>query len=158
MVIHYPYCKTGFGSLEWQCKFRQVISSCERCIQHKGAWVKAPLQGILVTSPLELLHVDFIGIETTMELDQTLTCIVNVLVFCDQFMRHMSWHMRLLFRWQKAIAKFLWQGYILIFRALAKAPEWLRSPPLRATSSASCVNSWAFGRQELALYHLQTNG
>ena len=48
----------------------QVISSCERYIQHKGAQAKAPLQPILVTSPLELLHVDFTSIERTKELDQ----------------------------------------------------------------------------------------
>ena len=48
---------------------QKAISGCERCIQHKGACVKAPLQTILVISPLELLHVDFTAIETTMELD-----------------------------------------------------------------------------------------
>ena len=66
---------------------QKVISGCERCIQHEGAWVKAPLQAILVTSPLELLHVDFTNIETMMELDQP-SYTVNVLVFCDHFMRH----------------------------------------------------------------------
>ena len=48
---------------------QKAISGCERCIPHEGAQVKAPLQAILVTSPLELLHVDFTGIEMTMELD-----------------------------------------------------------------------------------------
>ena len=50
-------------------QMQKVISGCERCIQHKGVSVKAPLQAILVTSPLELLHVDFTGIVMTMELD-----------------------------------------------------------------------------------------
>ena len=67
-------------------QMQKVISSCERCIQHEGAQVKAPLQAILVTSPLELLHVDFTGIEMTIELDQP-SHVVNVLVFCDHFMR-----------------------------------------------------------------------
>ena len=30
-------------------RMQKVISSCERCIQHEGAQVKAPLQAILVT-------------------------------------------------------------------------------------------------------------
>ena len=48
----------------------KAISGCERwCIQHEGAQVKALLQAILVTSPLELLHVDFTDIEMSMELD-----------------------------------------------------------------------------------------
>ena len=50
-------------------QMQKVISGCERCIQHEGARVKAPLQAILVTSLLELLYVDFTGIKMTMELD-----------------------------------------------------------------------------------------
>ena len=72
------------GMAMWMQK---AISSCERYIQHEGTRVKAPLQAILVTSPLDLLHVDFTGIETTMELDQP-HHVVNVLVFCDHFTRH----------------------------------------------------------------------
>ena len=68
-------------------QMQKATSGCEKCIQHKGAWVKAPLQTILVTSPLELLHVDFTDIEMMMELDQP-PHIVNVLVFCDHFMTH----------------------------------------------------------------------
>ena len=33
-------------------QMQKVISSCERCIQHEGAQVMAPLQAILITSPL----------------------------------------------------------------------------------------------------------
>ena len=51
-------------------QMQKVISSCERCILHKGTRVKVPLQAILVTSLLEQLHVDFTSIETTIELDQ----------------------------------------------------------------------------------------
>ena len=63
-------------------QMQKVISSCERSIQIKGAQSKAPLQAILVTSPLELFHVDFTSIEITPE--QT----------------------------AKTVARFLWQGYI----------------------------------------------
>ena len=48
---------------------QMAISGCERCIQHEDTQVKAPLQAIVVTSLLELLHEDFTGIEMTMELD-----------------------------------------------------------------------------------------
>ena len=53
-----------------EMQMQRAISGCERCIQHEVAHAKAPLQPILVTSPLKLLHVDFISIETVMELDQ----------------------------------------------------------------------------------------
>ena len=65
------------GMAMWMQK---VISICERFIQHEGTQAKAPLQAILVTPPLELLHMDFTGIEMTMELDQP-PLVVNVLVF-----------------------------------------------------------------------------
>ena len=97
---------------------QKVISSCEKCIQQEGAQAKAPLQAILVTTPLELLHVGFTSIETTMELEQ-LPHIVNVLVFCDHFTRHVMAYATP-DQTAKTVAKFLWQGYILIFRALAK--------------------------------------
>ena len=61
---------------------------------------------------------DFAGIETTMELGQP-QHVVNVLVFCDHFMRHIMTYVTL-DQTTKTFAKFQWQRYILIFRALAK--------------------------------------
>ena len=97
---------------------QKVISGCERCIQHEGAHTRAPLQTILVTSPLELLYVDFTGIEMMLELDQP-PHVVNVLVVCDHFTRHIMAYMTP-DQMAKIFAKFLWQGYIKIFRALTK--------------------------------------
>ena len=102
-------------------QMQKVISGCEQCIEHEGAWVKAPLQAILVTSPLELLHVDFTGTDMTMELDQPLH-IVNVLVFCNHFTGHIMAYVTP-DQMAETLAKFLWQGYISIFRALAKGPS-----------------------------------
>ena len=96
---------------------QKAISGCERYIQHEGAQDKGPLQAILVISPLELLHVDFTGIEMMVEPDQP-RHVVNVLVFCDHFTRHVMVYVTPN-QMVKTVAKFLWQGYILIFRALA---------------------------------------
>ena len=132
------------GLVMWMQK---VISGCERCIQHEGAWVKAPLQAILDNSPLDLLHVDFTGIEMTVKLDWP-PHIVNVLVFCDHFTRHAMAYVTP-DQMAKTVAKFLWQGYILIFGALAKLLSYWGATFERATSSVSCASSWAFGRWEL---------
>ena len=72
---------------------------------------------IIVTAPLELLHIDFTSIERMIELDQPPN-MVNILVFCNHFTKHI---MAYVTPDQTAItfAKFLWQGYILIFRAPA---------------------------------------
>ena len=50
-------------------QIQKAISSCKQCIQHEGTHAKVPLQPIIVTAPLELLHMDFTSIEMTMELD-----------------------------------------------------------------------------------------
>ena len=99
-------------------QIQRVISGCERCIHHKGAHAKALLQTILATSPLELLHLDFTSIEPLMELDQP-PHIVNVLVLCDHFTRHIMAYVTP-DKTAKTVAKFVWQGYISIFGAPAK--------------------------------------
>ena len=99
-------------------QMQKAISGCDRSIQHEGAWVKDLLKSILVTSSLELLHVDFTGIEMMMELDQP-PHVVNVLVFCDHFTRHIMVYVTP-DQMAKTLAKFLWQGYISILRAPAK--------------------------------------
>ena len=96
----------------------KVNSNCEWCIHHKGIYAKVPVWPIIVTASLELLHIDFTSIETMMELDQPPN-IMNVLVFCDHFMKHLMAYLAS-DQTAKNIAKFLWQGYISIFCAHAK--------------------------------------
>ena len=96
----------------------KVISNCKQCIQHEGTHAKAPMQPIIATAPLELLHIDFTSIEMMKELDQPPN-VVNVLIFCDHFTKHVMAYM-ILDQTAKTVAKFLWQGYISIFKAPAK--------------------------------------
>ena len=99
-------------------EMQKAISSCEQCIQHEGTHAKVPMQHIIVTAPLELLHMDFTTIEMTTELGQPPNE-VNVLVFCDHFTKHVMAYITP-DQTLKIVAKFVWQGYISIFRAPAK--------------------------------------
>ena len=47
------------------------------------------MQPIIVTAPLELLHIDFTSIKTTTEFDQPQN-VVNILVFCNHFTKHVT--------------------------------------------------------------------
>ena len=76
------------------------------------------MQPIIATTPLELLHINFMSFEMTIELDQPPN-MVNVLVFCDHFTKHIMTYMTPN-QTAKTVAKFLWQGYILILQAPAK--------------------------------------
>ena len=136
-------------------QMQKVISGCERCIQHEAVQAKAPLQAILVTSPLELLPVDFNSIEMMMELDQPLH-VVNVLIFCDHFMRHIMVHMTP-DQTAKTVAKCLWQGYMSIFKALAKLLSEQRANFENNIISEVCV-LMGIWKARMLPYHFQTNG
>ena len=97
---------------------RQVIKACRHCLQYEGTTPKAPLCPIVATTPLDLLHVDFTSIETTMELDKS-PQVANVLVFQDHFTRHVLAYVTP-DQTAKTVAKFLCGGYISIFGAPAR--------------------------------------
>ena len=97
---------------------RQVIKACRHCLQYEGDSPKAPLCPIVATAPLDLIHVDFTSIETTVELNQS-PRVANVLVFQDHFTKHVLAYVTPN-QTVKTIAKFLYGGYISIFAAPAR--------------------------------------
>ena len=119
MTILYPYYKNDFWWLRMAKQMRQVIRVCTHCLQYEGGIPKAPLCPIVATAPLDLLHVGFPSIETTLELNQ-LPRVANVLVFQDHFMKHVLAYVTP-DQSAKTIAKFLHGGYISIFGALVQA-------------------------------------
>ena len=98
-------------------QMRQVIRACTCCLQYESGIPKAPLCPIVATAPLDLLHVDFTSIETTMELNQSPR--VTNLVFQDHFTKHMLANVTP-DQTVKTVAKFLHGGYISIFGAPAR--------------------------------------
>ena len=94
------------------------IKKCMHCLQHEGKLPTAPVHPIVATAPLDLLHVDFTSIEMTMELIQ-LPRVANILVFQDHFTKHIMAYVTPN-QTAKMVTKFLYQGYISIFRAKAR--------------------------------------
>ena len=104
---------------------------------------------------MELLHVDITGIEMTMELDQS-PHVVNVLVLCDHFMRHVMADVTP-DQTVKTVAKFLWQGYISIFRAPAKfLSDW--GANFESNIISELCELMGIWKARTLPYHLQTNG
>ena len=87
-------------------------------MQHEGRLYNVPLHPIASTTPMDLLHVDFMSIEMTME-PKRLPKVANVLVFQDHFTKHIMVYMTPI-QTAKTVDKFLYQGYILVFGALAR--------------------------------------
>ena len=92
--------------------------ACTCCLQNEGDIPKVPLCPIVATASLDLLHVDFTSIETTLELKQ-LPRVVNILVFQDHFTKHMLVYVNP-DQTAKTITKFLYGGYISMFGAPAR--------------------------------------
>ena len=101
-------------------QMRQVIKTCRHCLQYEGSTPKAPLCPIVATAPLDLLHVDFTSIETTMELD-TSPRVANVLVFQDHFTKYVLAYVTPN-QTAKTIAKFLYGGFISYLWGPGQAP------------------------------------
>ena len=133
----------------------QSIGTCVHCLQHEGGLSKAPLHPIMATAPLDLLHVDFTSIETTLELNQSHR-VANVLVFQDHFTKHVLAYVTPN-QMAKTIAKYLYQGYISIFGALARL---LSDRGANFVSSIIDEMCKILGVKKLLTrpYHPQTNG
>ena len=68
-------------------QMQKSLKSCTHCLQHEARLFKVPLHPIVSTTPMDLLHVDFMSIETTMEPNR-LPKVRNVLMFQDHFTKH----------------------------------------------------------------------
>ena len=97
---------------------QQSIKSCAHCLQHQGNLSKVPIHPIVATALMDLLHVDFTSILITLELNRP-PKVTNVLVFQDRFTKHIMAYVTPN-QTAKTVAKFLYQGYILIFGALTR--------------------------------------
>ena len=102
-------------------QMRQTIRACTYCLQYEGGLPEAPLCPIVATAPLDLLHVDFTSIETTLEPNQS-PRVANILVFQDHFTKHVLAYVTP-DQTVKTTAKFLYGGYISIFRGPGQALE-----------------------------------
>ena len=90
-----------------------LVQGCQRCHTFEGAIPKVPLCPIWVHALLELVHVDFTSVESTMELNKP-PSIKNVLVITDHFT---CYALALVMRDQttKTVARVLYEQFIAVF-------------------------------------------
>ena len=65
------------------------ILNCNKCKVFKRKDPKPPLCNIMASEPIDLMHIDLLGLETTMN---TKVCpnVVKILVITDHFSHHMQ--------------------------------------------------------------------
>ena len=83
----------------------QYVVECSRCLRRKTTPQVAPLQPIYVTQPLELVHMDYLSLETSKG------NIENVLVITDHFTRYaLAYPSKT--QTTQATARILWDNFI----------------------------------------------
>ena len=88
-----------------QVEATQHIAKCPRCLKRKSTPQVAPLQPILVSQPLELVHMDYLSLEPSKG------NIENVLVITDHFTRYALAYASKT-QTAQATARILWDNFI----------------------------------------------
>ena len=109
----------------------------------------------MATAPLDLLHVNFTSIETTLEPNQS-PRVANILVFQDHFMKHVLAYVTPN-QTAKTITKFLYWGYISIFGAPARLLSD-RGANFMSNVIEEMCKILGIKKLQTMPYHPQTNG
>ena len=104
----------------------RAIKNCRHCQLYGGNEEKAPMVPMMVTTPLQLVHLDFTSLKTTTNLNES-PKIENVLVIVDHFTRYTRTYVT---KDQKAsmAARILHEGFILIF-GHPRGSSWIKAKP-----------------------------
>ena len=132
-----------------------LVQGCQQCHIFEVVIPKAPLCCIRAHAPLKLIHIDFINVELTMELNK-LPSIKNVLVITDHFTRYaLAFVMR--DQMAKTVAKVLYEWFITMFGTPTKLLSDCSTNFTSALVQELCT---AFGIQKCwtTAYHIQCNG
>ena len=81
------------------------INKCQKCVKRKAIPDVAPLQPIIASQPMELVHMDFLSIEPSKG------NIENVLIITDHFTRYVQAYASKT-QTAQATAKLLWENFI----------------------------------------------
>ena len=92
----------------------KAVANCGRCIQYEAKGQLPPMQPIICTEPMELIHIDYIGMEVTVATDKK-PVVKNVLVVVD----HFTWYIQAFImknHTARTMAWVLYYNYFSIFR------------------------------------------
>ena len=67
----------------------KAVANCGRCIQYEAKGQLPPMQPIICTEPMELVHIDYIGMEVTVAMDKK-PIVWNMLVVVDHFTHYVQ--------------------------------------------------------------------
>ena len=129
---------------------KEHIGKCHPCLVFKARQPRAPLENIVATHPLELVHLDYLCLEPGKGLEE------NVLVITDHFTRYAQAYVT---RTQMAqtTAKTLWDKFIVHY-GLPKKILTDQGQNFESQFMADLCGLMGIQKIWTSLYHLQTNG
>ena len=132
-----------------------LVRGCPCCQAFEGEVPKAPLCPIRVYAPLELVHLDYTSIESTMELNKP-PIVKNVIVITDHFMRYAQVVVTK-DQTTKTVVKVFYECFIAVFGVPMKLLSDRGSNFMSALVEELCAT---FGIQKCCTtaYHAQCNG
>ena len=132
-----------------------IVSGCPHCQAFEGQVPRTPLCPIQVYAPLELVHLDYTSIESTMELNKP-PVVKNVLVMTNHFTRY-ALVVVMKDQTAKTVMKVFYKCFVAVFGAPAKL---LSNRGANFTSTLVEELCSAFGIQKCrtTAYHAQYNG
>ena len=91
----------------------RAVANCGRCIQYEAKGQLPPMQPIICTEPMELIHIDYVGMEVMVATDKK-PVVKNVLVVIDHFTHYVQAfvtknHMA------RTMARVLYNNYFSVF-------------------------------------------
>ena len=132
-----------------------IVRGCPCCQAFEGEVPRAPLCLIWVYAPLELVHLDYNSIESTMELNKP-PMVKNVLVMTYHFMRY-ALGVVMKDQMAKTVAKVFYECFIAIFRVPAKLLSD-RGANFMSTLVEELCSAFGIQKCRTTAYHAQCNG
>ena len=129
---------------------KEHVEKCHQCISFKVKQQWAPMENIVATHSLELVHIDYLCLEPGKGKEE------NVLVVMDHFTCYAQAYV-IWFQMAQTMTKALWDNFIVHYRLLEK----ILSDQGRNFENQLTVNLCKLmGTKKLrtSLYHPQTNG
>ena len=140
-------------ALAQEC-FWWPVRGCQQYHAFDGVISKVPLFPIQAHMLLELIHMDFTSVESTMELNKP-PCIKNVLVITDHFTRY-ALAMVTKDQTTKTIARILYERFIAVFGAPAKILSD-RGANFTSTLAEELCTMFGIQKCRTTAYHTQCN-
>ena len=133
----------------------KAVATCGRCILYEAKGQLPPMQPIICTEPMELVHIDYVDMEVTVT-TQKKPIVKNVLVVVDHFMRYVQ---AFVTKNHTAMttARVLYNNYFSVFGF----PQCLMSDQgteFCGKVIAAMCSLLGVEKIRMMLYHPQTNG